>query len=86
MNDPEISMSKAVAFVAWSIMAMCALVALVVFAMGHQNLGLLIGIKALLWSAVAAVLTIRCWTLRVCRMIRASAGLDSQAGEVHPIR
>lgn len=70
MIEPTISLCRFFAYLAWAFVALLVFAAWIVLGLGHPNFAALLGFTGCASSAVAVVLTIRCWVTRVCGLIR----------------
>lgn len=86
MQDKSVSMSKFAAGAAWGLMVVAFTVSIGVMIAGHLELAVIIGIKSVLWAAVAGVLTVRCWTLRVCTLLKAAMTVQVERESLRPLR
>lgn len=80
MNDePQYSRGVIVAAIGWATTALMLLVAWTAWILGgpeHAYFALLVAETACATSAVAAVLHLRCYSARICRLVRVANGLE----------
>lgn len=87
MRDSQISASKIITAGLWAWVLVVLAAAWVVWLAGHHQLAAMFGFTSCASSAVAATGQIRCYTLRVCGLLRAVGGLDiPESGEVRSLR
>lgn len=93
VREYSVPLGKLVAIVMWAIASVCVGSAWALYLvtapddrlLGPTSLFVLSGVYAL---SVAVVLTIRCYLLRVCRLIRATSGLrapDPELGDLYAV-
>ena len=86
MNDePQYSRGVVMAAVAWAMTALVLFMAWCYWALGSADnihFAILIAETACVLSALAAVLHIRCYAARICRLIRVTSDLRRDRGEV----
>lgn len=76
-DEARFSTSSVVAMASWLTSLVLLLVAWGLFAGGdHMYLAILLAETGCVVSAVAAVVQIRCYSARVCRLIRVANGLE----------
>lgn len=80
MTDNSFSATKAVAIVLWVAVVVMMSVMAVATMTGHSDLAHLFGFIGCSTSAVAAVVTVRLYVLRVCGLIRVVCGIESGRG------
>lgn len=94
MHDEQWSSSKVTAAAVWTWTAGlmgCAWVAWFLFAFDLKHLPDMFGYTACASSAVAAVASIKCYTVRICRLLRITAGLEpaddsERPRPIYPVR
>lgn len=92
MNDePQYSRGVVVAAAGWAITGLMLMVAWTAWIVGgpqHIYFALLVAETACATSAVAAVLHLRCYSARICRLVRVANGLqrpiDAEVREFAP--
>ena len=75
MNDPTISLSRIVTSSAWSITAGLIGGAWATYFVGDDGVTQLLGYTGCGMSAVAATLNVRCYAMRLSRLVRVTNGL-----------
>jgi hypothetical protein len=87
MHDGAIPTSKLITATLWGWVALVILTAWLTWFLGYHGLAMMFGFTACALSAVAAASQIRCYSLRLCGVIRAVSGPDEgQRGQVRPLR
>lgn len=89
MHDNSIPTSRVITGALWTWVILVLLAAWIVFAVGYHELAAMLGLTACASSAAAATAQIRCYTLRVCALLRVTAGLDggdAPTVQLHPLR
>jgi hypothetical protein len=84
-DEPQYSRGVVVAAAGWLATGLLLVVAWIAWAAGdaeNVHLAVLIAESACVLSAVAAVLHLRCYAARMCRLIRVANGLERPRGEV----
>ena len=89
MNDePQYSRGVVLAAAGWLSTALLLLIAWVAWAVGgpeNIHIVLLTSQTACALSAVAAVLHLRCYAARICRLIRVTAGMQGPDADIREI-
>lgn len=85
MVEPTVSIYRAVATAAWSLAALLLLAAWIAFLVGHHHVPALLGLTAIGFVGVAAVLTIHGWVSRVCQVVKMTSG-QRESAEVRSLR
>lgn len=88
MNERTTSTDMVVAGIAWTVVVLLLTSGWLLLGAGNWQVGLMLGLTACAASAFAAVRHIRCYTVRLCALVRNCAGLvDSQDGaSLHSLR
>ena len=88
MHDNAISASKLAAYALWAWVALLFAVAWLTWAFGdHETLWMMFAFTGCASSALAATFQVRCYSLRVCALLRATHGLDTPPpSEVRALR
>lgn len=89
MTDSTISASKMIALVGWGLSLALLVLGWNAHIAGHESRSTMFGLSAAWSSAVAAVLQIRCWTIRVCTLVRLCAetgGGQDVTTKLHALR
>lgn len=87
MYDRQIPMSRFWAASGWTAVAALLASAWLAWVMYDSDIAVLLGLTACATSAAAAVATIRCYAIRVARLIRLAGHLgDTTPGEVGRLR
>lgn len=87
MHDRSVSLSRIATASCWVMMVLTFGVGAWLFAAGQHDLAIMLGIKAVLWAAVAGVLTVRCMAIRVCNLIRVTGRMDlERVPDLHSLR
>lgn len=76
MDDGQWSACKVVATMLWGWTTLCGVLMWASLVTGHEGLMHALGFTACASSAVAAVMSIKCYTVRICTLLRAQALLD----------
>lgn len=82
MHDSQVSASKVITAVLWVWTGAILAAAWTVWVFDQKDLSAMFGFTACASSAVAATSQIRCYTLRVCGLLRVVHGLDESAPPV----
>lgn len=85
MQDAAVPISKVAAMGAWSVAAILFVVTWVLVANGSRWAHVM-SYSSIVVCIVAATLQVRCWVVRVCALLRATAGLDGEGSNLHAIR
>lgn len=87
MHDVAVSMSKVVTAALWVLSLLLLLAAWIVgLTYGIHTVSVLLGFTAVIVAAMAGVSQVRLYTLRVCGIMRATAGLVPADAELHRLR
>ena len=88
MHDNAIPISRVVTGALWTWVLLLLTAAWIVWGVaGQHGAGVMLGLTACASSAAAATAQIRCYTLRVCALLRVTSGLeDAPTIELRPLR
>lgn len=86
MNDSTVETSKLITALLWTLVSLLGLAAWVTWAAGTEDVWMMLAFTACATSAVAATSQIRCYTLRVCGMLRAKQDLAEHFDSVRSLR
>jgi hypothetical protein len=89
MNDTStFTLTTVIAWALWTVTVISLVTTWILMGSGHQRSAVAMGLTAGVIAPAAAVATIRNYTIRVCGLIRATAGLEGVAhrAELHNIR
>ena len=87
MRDGQVPTSKIITFVLWAWTGFVLIGAWAAWLAGRHELAAMVGFTACASSAVAATSQIRCYTLRVCGLLRIVGSLDGpHQAELRPLR
>ncbi len=86
MRDNDVSLSKLVTIILWVLSAFVFLADWAIWFAGYRDLAIMVGTTAILVVSAAAVSQIRCYSLRICGLLRAIGGLDDARPPVRSIR
>lgn len=71
MNDTTVPINWLISYTSWALAALTLASAWLVTLVADQQVGAMLGITALCFSAIAAVSQIRCYVVRLCSLLRA---------------
>lgn len=70
MQDSSIPASRVISFALWAVVAGFMIAAWLVLFAGEADVAIMIGLTGCVAAATAAVATIRCYSLRLCAVLR----------------
>lgn len=86
MHDQYVSRASVLAVVLWSKSAVCLTVVWVLAAFDvPMRWEGAVGAVAVISAVLAAVWQVRLYTMRICNLVRATAGLESPRPELHSV-
>lgn len=87
MHDGSIQVSRVISGSLWLLTCLIYLAAWIVGLAVSWRVGVLLGFTGCLVCCMAGVSQIRCYSLRMCGLVRATAGLEiPPPAEVRPLR
>jgi hypothetical protein len=87
MHDGSIQISRLITAVLWITTALLYAAAWVVTLTASWHIGAMLAFTGCLFAGLAGVSQVRCYSLRICGLMRVTAGLDIPAtAEVTPMR
>ena len=85
MYDGSVSTSKLITIALWAWVILLLSAAWIVWALGKHEGAAMLGFTACASSAAAATSQIRCYSLRVCALMRVTPGGEREA-QIRPLR
>lgn len=85
MHDTAIPASRLITIALWTASVVVLVISWVVWLRGNQSLAVMIGTTAIIIVAAAAVSQIRCYQLRICRLVRMVGGLEPTRSDLHAV-
>jgi len=86
MQDSSIPTSRLITAALWAIVAIIMGTAWLLVGLGHRTAANMLGLTGCATSAAAAVSSIRCYTLRICALLRATSGRMIGDSDLHSVR
>lgn len=87
MRDSTVQTSRLITTLLWTVVSLLLAASWVTWATGTRSVWMMLAFTGCLTSAVAAVSQIRCYTLRVCGLLRATGVIEGErTPELHSLR
>jgi hypothetical protein len=87
MHDGSIQISRLITAVLWITTGLFYLAAWIVTLSASWHIGAMLALTGCLFAGMAGVSQVRCYSMRICGLMRMTAGLDMPpSAEVTPLR